>query len=85
MASEAAVIASAAATRMARFARTTSISAPAGVCATIPAIPRRREREADRGLVPVLNRQQVDREIGAEAVADIGEEEVQRVERPASR
>ena len=41
-----------------------------------------RHHDADRGLVPFLFCQQVDREIGAEAVAHVGEKEIQRIQRP---
>ena len=38
--------------------------------------------DADGGFVPLLNCQQVNRQIGAEAIADIGKEEIERVEAP---
>ena len=41
-----------------------------------------RHDHADAGLVPFLFGQQIDREIGAEAVAHVGEKEIQRVQRP---
>jgi hypothetical protein len=42
---------------------------------------RDRHDHADAGLVPLLLGQEVDREIRPEPVANIGEEEVRRVER----
>jgi len=62
--------------------RAVPISAPAGVWAMIPASGGHRHHDADRGLVPFLFGQQVDREIGAEAVAHVCEKEIQRIQRP---
>jgi hypothetical protein len=42
---------------------------------------RHRHHHADRGLVPLLFGQKVDRKIRAEAVPHIGEKEVQRIQR----
>ena len=63
-------------------ATTSGNSAPAGVWATDAGECGHRHHDADRGLVPFLFGQQVDREIGAEAVAHVGEKEIQRIQRP---
>ncbi len=39
-----------------------------------------RHHHADGGFVPVVLREQIDREIGSEPVAHVGEEEVERIE-----
>jgi len=72
----------AAVTRIARLAWLRSTSAPAGVCASSPATTADRHDEADRGFVPLLNGQQVDGEVWAQAVANVGDKEVQRIEPP---
>ena len=44
-----------------------------------------RRRQPDGRLVPMVLRQQVNAEIGAEAALDVGQEKIQPVERPPVR
>ena len=43
---------------------------------------RNRHHHADAGLIPFLFGQKIDREIGAEPIAHVGEKEIQRIQRP---
>ncbi len=81
-ASEAAVTRIAAAAITSRFALVASTSAPAGVCAAMPAKARDRHHHADPRLVPVLFGQKVNGEIGPKPVADVGEGEIGGVQGP---
>ena len=69
---------------MARLWLVRSISAPAGVWAIRPGDARDGHDQAGGRLVPALVRpahgDQVDREVGSEAVAYVGEEEIEGVE-----
>ena len=79
--SDAAVTRIAAPTITMRFDFVASTSAPAGVCATMPAIAAIDMTMPMPGFIPFLFGQEIDGEIGAKPVPDIGQKEIGGIER----
>ena len=81
IANDPAVIVSAPTMISARLALVLSTIAPARGLGDDRADTAHRHDETDRRLVPVVGQQQVDREIGAQPVAHVGEEKVDQIQR----
>jgi hypothetical protein len=71
----------AAATTIARLAWLASVRAPAGVCTIRPQTVAIVITKPDPIFRPMPVRQEIDREIGSEPVANIGEKEIQGIQR----